>query len=95
MGSGPSVPQDREPLGQPQKSPSMKRITPFLWFSKDAEKAARFYTSIFKDSKLVSTGPMSARFRIEGLEFIAFNGGPGHAFTPAVSMFVSLSLIHI
>ncbi len=67
----------------------MKRITPFLWFSKDAEKAARFYTSIFKNSKLVSSGPMSSRFRIEGLEFIAFNGGPGHAFTPAVSMFVS------
>ena len=66
----------------------MQKITPFLWFDDKAEEAAKFYTSIFKNSKIVSVSPMSVEFEIEGLEFIAFNGGPHFKFTEAISLFV-------
>ena len=67
----------------------MQKITPFLWFDGKAEEAAKFYTSIFKDSKIVSISPMSATFQLEGQEFIALNGGPRFKFTEAISFFVS------
>lgn len=78
----------------------MQKITPFLWFNDNAEEAANFYTSIFKNSKLgniarygeAGPGPkgsaMSVNFQIEGQEFIALNGGPQFKFTPAISFFV-------
>ncbi|MGH9700510.1 MAG: VOC family protein [Candidatus Acidiferrales bacterium] len=78
----------------------MEKITPFLWFDGRAEEAAKFYTSIFKNSKLGTVtrygpgGPMpagsvmSAEFQIEGRDYVAFNGGPQFPFTPAISFFV-------
>ena len=66
----------------------MQKITPFLWFDGKAEEAAKFYTSIFENSKIVSITEMSATFQLDGLEFIAFNGGPTFTFSPAVSFFV-------
>lgn len=65
-----------------------QKITPFLWFDGRAEEAARFYTSIFKKSKILRLTPMYAAFRLEGQEFIALNGGPQFMFTPAISFFV-------
>jgi predicted 3-demethylubiquinone-9 3-methyltransferase (glyoxalase superfamily) len=70
------------------RSNPMQNITPFLWFDGKAEEAAKFYTSIFENSKIVSVTQMSATFQLEGLEFIAFNGGPMFTFSPAVSFFV-------
>ena len=79
----------------------MQKITPFLWFDGNAEEAANFYISIFKNSKLgkisrygdAGPGPkgsaMSVTFQIEGQEFFALNGGPQFKFTPAISFFVS------
>ena len=67
----------------------MQKITPFLWFDGQAEAAAKFYTSIFKDATITSLSPMSATFRLAGQEFIALNGGPQFKFTEAVSFFVS------
>jgi predicted 3-demethylubiquinone-9 3-methyltransferase (glyoxalase superfamily) len=67
----------------------MQKITPFLWFDGRAEEAAKFYTSIFKKSKIVSTSPMSATFELEGQKFMALNGGPMFKFSPAISFFVS------
>ncbi len=67
----------------------MRKIRPFLWFNKNAEQAARFYVSIFKNSKIVSTSPMMTTFRLEGLEIIALNGGPPYKITPAISFFVT------
>ena len=67
----------------------MQKVTPFLWFDGQAAEAAKFYTSIFKRSKITSTGPMSATFELEGLKFIALNGGPQFKFTEAISFFVS------
>lgn len=78
----------------------MQKITPFLWFDGKAEEAMRFYTSIFKNSKAgrithygeAGPGPrgsvMSAAFSLEGLEFIALNGGPIFTFSPAISFYV-------
>jgi predicted 3-demethylubiquinone-9 3-methyltransferase (glyoxalase superfamily) len=78
----------------------MRKITPFLWFDGQAEEAAKFYCSIFKNSKIIDTrrygnaGPgtkgsvMTVTFRLDGEEFIALNGGPHFQFTPAISLFV-------
>ena len=65
----------------------MEKIVPFLWFNDKAEEAARFYVSIFRNSRLVSAQPTI--FEIEGRQFYAFNGGPHFSFTPAISLFVS------
>ena len=77
-----------------------QKITPFLWFDGNAEDAINFYTSIFKDSKLVNVsrygeggpGPkgslMTATFQLNGQEFMALNGGPMFKFTEAISFFV-------
>jgi predicted 3-demethylubiquinone-9 3-methyltransferase (glyoxalase superfamily) len=67
----------------------IQKIRPFLWFDGKAEEAARFYTSIFKNSRIESVSPMSATFQLEGTEFIALNGGPQFKFTEAVSFFVN------
>ena len=78
----------------------MPKITPFLWFNNQAEEAAKFYTSIFKKSKIgtvtrygdAGPGPkgtaMTVTFNIEGQEFIALNGGPHFSFTEAISFVV-------
>jgi predicted 3-demethylubiquinone-9 3-methyltransferase (glyoxalase superfamily) len=65
------------------------KITPFLWFDNQAEAAARFYTSVFKNSKLLNVTPMVVNFAIEGQEIIALNGGPRFQFSEAVSLLVN------
>ena len=78
----------------------VQRITPFLWFDNQAEEAARFYASIFPNSKLgkivrcgaAGPGPagsvLTVEFQLDGLSFIALNGGPHFKFTEAVSFMV-------
>jgi predicted 3-demethylubiquinone-9 3-methyltransferase (glyoxalase superfamily) len=66
----------------------MQKITPFLWFDGKAQEAAAFYTSIFKNSKIQKTSPMSTEFQLDGQDFIALNGGPMYTFTPAISLFI-------
>ncbi len=71
-----------------------QKITPFLWFDKEAEDAAKFYTSVFKNGKIthVTPGPngiaMWVSFELEGQIFYALNGGPQYKFTEAISLFV-------
>jgi predicted 3-demethylubiquinone-9 3-methyltransferase (glyoxalase superfamily) len=67
----------------------MQRIVPFLWFDGQAEEAAKFYVSIFKNSKVLRVSPMSVTFQLEGQDFYALNGGPQFTFTPAISLFVN------
>jgi predicted 3-demethylubiquinone-9 3-methyltransferase (glyoxalase superfamily) len=67
----------------------MQKIVPFLWFDGKAEEAAKFYVSIFKNSKVLSATPMSVTFQLEGQPFYALNGGPQYRFTPAISLFVN------
>ena len=78
---------DSELEDDPGAAP-MKRITPFIWFDGKAERAARFYTSIFKRSKILGQSPMATSFSLNGQEFIALNGGPEFKITPAISFFV-------
>jgi len=78
-----------------------QRITTFLWFDNNAEEAAKHYTSIFKDSKILEVarysdagpGPegsvMIVKFQLDGQEFIALNGGPHFKFTEAISLVVN------
>src|SRR6266850_6085505 len=83
----------------------MQKITPFLWFDDQAEEAANFYASIFKNSKVgkitryeeesaraagrPAGTAMTVEFEIEGQKFVALNGGPHFKFTEAVSFVVS------
>jgi predicted 3-demethylubiquinone-9 3-methyltransferase (glyoxalase superfamily) len=70
------------------------KITPFLWFDHQAEEAAKFYISIFRNSKIgkLMPGPdgkvMGLSFTLDGQEFRALNGGPQFKFSPAISLFV-------
>jgi predicted 3-demethylubiquinone-9 3-methyltransferase (glyoxalase superfamily) len=80
---------------------SAQRITPFLWFDNQAEEAANFYTSVFKNSKVLTmtrygaAGPgpkgsvMTVAFELDGQVFTALNGGPIFKFTEAVSFVVN------
>jgi predicted 3-demethylubiquinone-9 3-methyltransferase (glyoxalase superfamily) len=79
----------------------MPKITPFLWFDHQAEEAANFYVSIFKNSKIQTVsrygeagpGPkgsvMVVTFQLDGQSFTALNGGPKFTFTPAISLLVN------
>ena len=83
----------------------VQRITPFLWFDDQAEEAARFYTSVFPDSRIVTLtrysteaaevagraegSAMTVVFRLDGQEFVALNGGPIFKFSEAISFVVN------
>src|SRR4029453_16497722 len=82
----------------------MQKISPFLWFDDNAEEAAKFYTSVFKNSKInkitrypeepakqIGREPgsvMTVEFTLDGVEFVALNAGPQFKFTEAVSFVV-------
>lgn len=84
-----------------------QKISTNLWFNDQAEEAARFYTSIFKKSKIgriayygtegyeIHHQPrgkvMTVEFQIEGLTYVALNGGPIFKFTEAISLIVNCS----
>ncbi len=86
---------------------NIQKITPFLWFNNQAEEAVNFYTSIFRNSKIVNIARyeeeaaeasgrpkgsvMTVAFRLEGQEFVALNGGPHFKFTEAISFVVNCS----
>jgi predicted 3-demethylubiquinone-9 3-methyltransferase (glyoxalase superfamily) len=75
----------------------MQKITPCLWFDTEGEDAARFYTSVFPNSRIVdvahygSAGPrpegtvMVVSFELDGQKFVALNGGPQFTFSEAIS----------
>lgn len=67
----------------------MQKIVPFLWFNNQAEEAARFYTAVFNNSRLIHVSPMVVTFELEGQPFMALNGGPQFKFTEAISLFVN------
>ena len=79
----------------------MQKITPCLWFDTEGEEAAKLYTSVFPNSRIVevahygSAGPrpegtvMAVRFELDGQAFVALNGGPQFTFDEAISFQVS------
>lgn len=87
------------------KGVGIQKITPFLWFDHQAEEAANFYISIFKNAKIKTVNRygkegaegsgrekgtvMTVAFQIEGQEFVAINGGPIFKITPVISFFVN------
>jgi predicted 3-demethylubiquinone-9 3-methyltransferase (glyoxalase superfamily) len=80
----------------------MKNIATCLWFDDQAEEAAKFYTSVFKNSKVLKTvkysvetpsdkpvgSVLSVSFQLEGRDFLGLNGGPAFKFNEAVSFIV-------
>jgi predicted 3-demethylubiquinone-9 3-methyltransferase (glyoxalase superfamily) len=82
-------------------SQSLQKITPFLWFDHQAEEAARFYASVFANSRIVTVtrygeaGPgtqgsvMTVEFELAGQKFVALNAGPAFKFTEAISFVVN------
>ena len=66
----------------------MLKVTPFLWFDTQAQEAAKFYVSLFPNSKVTSANPMMATFELNGQTVYAINGGPLYKFTEAFSFFV-------
>ena len=82
-------------------SKSLQKITPFLWFDHEAEEAARFYTTVFENSRIEAvtrygeSGPgpkgsvMTVAFELDGQKFVALNGGPAYKFTEAISFVVN------
>ena len=78
--------------------PITNRVTPFLWYDGDAERAARLYVSLFPNSKLLAVNPLESgpaegaslvKFELDGLKFTALDGGPTYRFSPAVSFVIS------
>jgi predicted 3-demethylubiquinone-9 3-methyltransferase (glyoxalase superfamily) len=79
----------------------MAKLTPCLWFDNEGEEAAKLYTSIFPNSKIVkvtrygSAGPrpegtvMTVDFELDGQPFVALNGGPQFSFSEAISFQIS------
>jgi len=83
----------------------MQKITPHLWFDKEAGEAAEFYISIFKDSKILETNyyadtgkevhgqnagtVLTVSFELNGQQITALNGGPLFKFNEAVSFLIS------
>jgi predicted 3-demethylubiquinone-9 3-methyltransferase (glyoxalase superfamily) len=75
----------------------MQKITPFLWFDTEGEEAAKFYVSVFPNSRINhvarygSAGPrpegmvMTVSFELDGQKFVALNGGPNYTFSEAIS----------
>jgi predicted 3-demethylubiquinone-9 3-methyltransferase (glyoxalase superfamily) len=82
-----------------------QKITTFLWFDTNAEEAAKFYVSVFKDSSIRSIthytksaeqasgkpagSVMTVEFTLEGREFVALNGGPQFKFNESISFVVN------
>lgn len=78
-----------------------QKINPFLWFDNNAEEAANYYITVFKNSKInritryTKAGPgpegsvVTAEFELDGQTFVALNGGPVFKFTEAVSFVVN------
>lgn len=78
----------------------MTRIEPCLWFDGQAEEAAAWYVSIFRNARILSTthygegmprpagSVLTVRFELDGETFLALNGGPEYTFSPAVSFIV-------
>ena len=79
----------------------MKKIVPFLWFDSQAEDAAKFYCSVFINSKIQSISysgdeksgvkktVMMVTYKLNGQDFMALNGGPVFKFSPAISLYVT------
>jgi predicted 3-demethylubiquinone-9 3-methyltransferase (glyoxalase superfamily) len=86
----------------PTQETNMKGMTTFLWFDGNGEEAAKFYCKVFKGGKITgrmkppkgtpgaTSKPLTVEFRINGMNFVALNGGPQFKFTEAVSFCINV-----
>lgn len=65
-----------------------QKLTPFLWFDKGGEEAAKYYCSVFKNAKIIQSNPVVTEFELEGLRLCILNGGPIYELTEAFSLAV-------
>lgn len=65
-----------------------QKLTPFIWFEKGAEEAAKYYCSIFKNSKVLESNPMVTAFEIDGLRVNILNGGPQFRLNESFSIVI-------
>ena len=82
-------------MSKPITKPFVRTVTPFLWFDSAAEDAAKAYTSLFADSRIVEVTRagdrvQSATIVLAGQRYILFNGGPHYSITPAFSLMVEV-----
>lgn len=68
---------------------TVQKLTPFLWFNSGAEDAAKFYTTVFKNSKIVQGHPMVTTVEIEGQRIMILNGGPHFKLNESFSLFLT------
>ncbi len=66
-----------------------KPLVTCLWFDGQAEAAAKYYCSVFKDSKITQVTPMVVTFELNGNKFMGLNGGPQFKFDEAISLMVN------
>jgi len=64
------------------------QIYPCLWYNGQAQAAAKFYCSIFKNSKITADNQMVVTFELNGKKFMGLNGGPQYKFSPATSFVI-------
>lgn len=69
------------------------QIYPCLWFDGNAQEAAEFYCSVFKNSKVTSQNPMVTAFELSGRKMVGLNGGPMFKFTPSISFSVNCTSV--
>ena len=67
----------------------IQKIVPFLWFNSGAEEAAKFYTTVFKNSKVTSSTPMVTTMEIEGVTLMFLNGGPHFKLNESFSLLIN------
>ena len=77
-------------ISEPQFQSKMTApIFPNLWFDNKAHEAAAYYCSIFPNSRITSSNPMAVAMELNGVKFMALNGGPEFAFSEAISFVVN------
>jgi predicted 3-demethylubiquinone-9 3-methyltransferase (glyoxalase superfamily) len=64
-------------------------IYPCLWFDGNAQEAAKYYCTVFKNAKITAENPMVVMFEIDGKKFMCLNGGPHFKFNESVSFVVN------
>lgn len=67
----------------------MQKITTCLWFKSEAGEAAKFYVSLFKNSKVLTSNAIMATFELDGQPFYALNGNQDFKFNDSVSLFIT------
>lgn len=67
----------------------VQKITPFLWFNSGAEEAAKYYCTIFRNSRVINSSPMLTTVELDGLQVMILNGGPHFQLNESFSLLIT------